>query len=110
MGSNPAFPHGSTFPGNWAGADAYSATSAASERFKRSRVGTDATAMSTPETSAASTPEPSWSDRYGDKHRWLRFVAFPAGLAAPQKVRVYQRAGHFLLNWWDPGEKKNRSE
>ena len=23
---------------------------------------------------------------------------------------MYQRADHFLLNWWDPGEKKNRSE
>lgn len=66
--------------------------------------------MSTPETPAAATPEPSWSDRYGTKHRWHRFVAFPAGLTPPQKVRVYQRADHFLLNWWDPGEKKNRSE
>jgi integrase len=64
--------------------------------------------MSAPETHA--TPKPSWSDRYGDTHRWCRFLDFPAGLTPPQKVRVYQRAGHFLLNWWDPGEKKNRSE
>ena len=52
----------------------------------------------------------AWRERYGDKHRWRRFVAFPAGIAPPRKVRVYQRAGHFLLNWWDPGEKQNRSE
>lgn len=67
--------------------------------------------MSTPgETRTAQVLEPSWSERYGDKHRWHRFVAFPVGLAQPRKVRVYQRAGHFLLNFWDPGEKKNRSE
>lgn len=66
--------------------------------------------MSAPETHATPQPEPSWSDRYGDTHRWRRFLDFPAGLTPPQKVRVYQRAGRFLLNWWDPGEKKNRSE
>src|SRR5262245_27239120 len=51
-----------------------------------------------------------WRERYGEKHRWRRFVAFPAGLSRPRKVRVYHRADHFLLNYWDPGEKKNRSE
>jgi hypothetical protein len=66
--------------------------------------------MSIPDAPTTPTPEPSWSDRYGTRHRWRRFVAFPAGLAAPLKVRVYQRADHFLLNWWDPGEKKNQSE
>ncbi len=67
--------------------------------------------MSIPdETPATGASDPSWSDRYGDTHRWRRFVAFPAGIAPPQKVRVYQRAGHFLLNWWDPGEKRNLSE
>lgn len=73
-------------------------------------MGTDATAMSTPEKPTVPTSEPSWSDRYGAKHRWRPFVSFPAGLGAPKKVRLYQRAAHFLLNWWDPGEKKNRSE
>ena len=73
-------------------------------------MGTDAPVMSTPETPKAPTSEPSWSDRYGARHRWRRFVAFPAVIAATKNVRGYQRAGHFLLNWWDPGEKKNRSE
>jgi len=67
---------------------------------------------------APETPEPTnptaapavWRERYGDKHRWRRFVAFPAGIAPPRKVRVYQRGSHFLLNWWDPGAKKNLSE
>ena len=51
-----------------------------------------------------------WRERYGQKHRWRRFVAFPAGITPPRKVRVYQRASHFLLNWWDPGERKSLSE
>jgi hypothetical protein len=51
-----------------------------------------------------------WTERYGTKHRWSRLADFPAGMVPPKKVRVYQRAGHFLLNWWDPGEKKNLSE
>ena len=67
--------------------------------------------MSTPgETPATGASDPSWSDRYGDTHRWRRFVAFPAGIAPPRKVRVYARGSHYLLNWWDPGEKENRSE
>lgn len=60
--------------------------------------------------SGVEVSEQSWSARYGGKHRWRRFLAFPTGLTAPRKVRIYQRAGHFLLNYWDPGEKKNQSE
>lgn len=52
----------------------------------------------------------SWVERYGATHRWARFTAFPVGIVPPQKVRVYRRADHFLLNWWDPAEKKNLSE
>ncbi len=66
--------------------------------------------MSSTDTPAVPAPKPAWSDRYGAAHRWRRFTAFPAGLAPPRTVRVYQRADHFLLNWWDPGEKRNRSE
>ncbi len=69
--------------------------------------------MDAPEPPEPTTPAAAptgWRERYGDKHRWRRFVAFPAGIAPPRKVRVYQRAGHFLLNWWDPGAKKTLSE
>ncbi len=66
--------------------------------------------MSTPDAPDRLALKPSWTDRYGAAHRWRRFTAFPAGLAPPRTVRVYQRADHFLLNWWDPGEKRNRSE
>jgi hypothetical protein len=55
-------------------------------------------------------PSPSWVTRYGDRHRWARLDVWPAGLAPPRKVRVYRRAEHFLLNWWDPGTGKNQSE
>ena len=63
-----------------------------------------------PEPTNPATAPTGWRERYGDKHRWRRFVAFPVGIAPPSKVRVYQRAGHFLLNWWDPCAKKNLSE
>jgi integrase len=33
----------------------------------------------------------------------------PAGVAAPKKVRIYERSGHFLLQWWDPTHKKTLS-
>lgn len=52
----------------------------------------------------------SWNERYGDKHRWRRFQNWLPGLAPPVKVRLYERAGHYILNWWDPAAKKNLSE
>jgi len=63
-----------------------------------------------PETPDRPVKLTGWRERYGNKHRWRRFNAFPPGIVAPRKVRVYQRDNHFLLNWWDPGEKKNLSE
>ena len=48
--------------------------------------------------------------RYGARHRWTRLDTFPPGMTPPRKVRVYHRADHFLLNWWDPGQGKNLSE
>ena len=52
----------------------------------------------------------SWNERYGERHRWERVTDFPAGIIPPKKVRLYRRADHYLLNWWDPQEKKNLSE
>jgi hypothetical protein len=52
----------------------------------------------------------SWTERYGATHQWKRVNDFPAGIERPRKVRLYQRAGHYLLNWWDPEQKKNLSE
>ena len=52
----------------------------------------------------------SWAERYGAKHRWTRLMDFPSGIEPPKKVRLYRRADHYLLNWWDPGEGKNLSE
>jgi hypothetical protein len=52
----------------------------------------------------------SWSARYGAKHRWVRLIELPAGLAPPKRVRVYKRADHFLLNWWDPRAGKSLYE
>jgi hypothetical protein len=52
----------------------------------------------------------TWTDRYGAKHRWVRLTDLPAGLDPPKKVRVYARAGRYVLNWWDPRAAKNLSE
>lgn len=52
----------------------------------------------------------SWSNRYGEKHRWRRLVDLPAGIAIPKKIRIYQRATHYLLQWWEPSAKSNLTE
>lgn len=56
-------------------------------------------------TQGASTT--SWSSKYGQRHRLRWITEFPAGITPPSKVRIYARNGHFLIQWWDPGEKTN---
>ena len=55
-------------------------------------------------------PESVWVERYAAKHRWQRLTDFPVGLQAPVKVRIYRRSNHFILQWWDPGAKRNLAE
>src|SRR5437868_2951870 len=62
---------------------------------------------------AASPPNTTpltWSERYGQKHKlcWIR--AFPPGIVPPKRVRIYQRSGHYVLQWWDPAAKGNLSD
>lgn len=52
----------------------------------------------------------SWSERYGERHRLVWIKDFPAGIAGPRKVRIYRRAGHFILQWWDKAAKSNLNE
>src|SRR4051812_1246628 len=52
----------------------------------------------------------AWSARYGDKHALRRVTTFPTGIIAPVKVRLYERAGHYVLQWWDPAARANRSD
>src|SRR5262245_19366758 len=52
----------------------------------------------------------SWSQRYGERHRLQRITEFPRGVAAPEKVRLYWRHDHYVLQWWDPGAKTNLSD
>ena len=62
--------------------------------------------MPHPSVPPSAKPRPSsWKSRYGDRHRPRRITDFPAGVAAPQKVRIYQRGDHYLLQWWDPAAK-----
>lgn len=34
----------------------------------------------------------------------------PRGFKAPEKVRVYRRHDHYLLQWWDPGQGRTLNE
>lgn len=52
----------------------------------------------------------AWSARYGERHRLQRIVDFPVGIAAPRKVRIYERAGHYVLQAWDPSLKATLSD
>src|SRR5262245_5105338 len=63
-----------------------------------------------PAEHALPVARPSWSDRYGERHRLYRITEFPAGIVAPRKVRVYWRHDHYLLQWWSPAQGKNVSE
>ncbi len=54
-------------------------------------------------------PATSWTARYGERHRLVRIMDFPAGILAPKKVRIYFRRDHYVLQWWDPGEKATLS-
>jgi hypothetical protein len=52
----------------------------------------------------------AWSARYGAKHRLHRVAVFPAGILPPKRVRIYLRAGHYVLQWWDPAARTNLSD
>jgi hypothetical protein len=51
-----------------------------------------------------------WSQKYGERHALVRVTDFPAGIVAPKRVRLYLRAGHYVLQWWDPAAKATLSD
>lgn len=59
---------------------------------------------------AAGKASPTWSERYGERHRLVRVADFPPGIAGPKKVRIYRRQEHYVLQWWDPAAKANLSD
>lgn len=63
-----------------------------------------------PKMVACTRAEGTWSDRYGERHRQERITDFPRGVRPPQKVRLYWRRDHYILQWWDPGEKRTLSD
>jgi len=62
-----------------------------------------------PPPAAKSAAGPNWATRYGERHRLRRIADLPAEIVLPQRVRLYARRGHYVLQWWDPGGKKNAS-
>lgn len=56
---------------------------------------------------AADVKVPSWSDRFGEKHRLHRVINFPSGIIPPHKIRLYFRNRHYVLQWWDPKARAN---
>ena len=58
-----------------------------------------------PESSAG-----TWSQRYSEKHRLRRITRWPPSIVPPRKVRVYLRADHYVLQWWDPQKRGNLSD
>jgi len=56
------------------------------------------------------TPGTSWSERYGERHQLVRLTTFPAGITPPKKVRIYSRAGHYVLQVWDPSTRQTVSD
>jgi integrase len=58
----------------------------------------------------STTGNESWSQRYGEKHRLEWIKDFPKGITPPKRVRIYGRAEHYVLQWWDPAAKQNLSD
>jgi integrase len=56
------------------------------------------------------TARQNWSSRYGERHKLERITDFPRGVRPPKKVRLYSRTEHFVLQWWDPGQRRTLSD
>ncbi len=59
---------------------------------------------------ADGTDASAWGQSYSVRHRPIRVTELPAGIEPPKKVRIYQRAEHYLLQWWDRTQKKTLSQ
>ncbi len=56
------------------------------------------------------TKTSNWAKQYSARHAPVRVTAFPRGITPPNKVRIYQRADHYLLQWWDPSAGKTLND
>lgn len=56
------------------------------------------------------TGDSRWIDRYSLRHKLTRITEFPGGVKPPQKVRIYSRGDHYLLQFWDPHQKKTLNQ
>lgn len=58
---------------------------------------------------ATGTVPSTWCMRYANRHRLTRLTQFPASVPPPQKVRIYARREHHVLQFWDPSVRKTLS-
>jgi hypothetical protein len=72
--------------------------------------GPHSTERTPPPAETAGAPPPTWSARYGQRHRLVRVVDFPGGVTPPRKVRIYFRRDHYVLQVWDPRERATLSD
>lgn len=52
----------------------------------------------------------NWKKKYSSRHAPIRVTTFPRGVTPPKRVRIYQRADHYLLQWWDPAAGKTLND
>lgn len=70
----------------------------------------DTESKTAPHMGAKNTMKSAWHKKYAARHRPQRILEFPAGVAAPQRVRVYRRGEYHLLQWWDPEVRKTLND
>jgi integrase len=58
----------------------------------------------------ANTAASDWTQRYGRRHGLVRVRDFPLGIEPPDKVRIYSRADHHILQWWHKAQGRTVSE
>lgn len=66
--------------------------------------------MNSPAEPLISPQRLDWSSRYGQRHQLERILDFPKGIAAPEKIRLYWRRDHYVLQWWDRAERRTLSD
>jgi hypothetical protein len=68
---------------------------------------TASTSIIKPSEQARDSQRSCWCPRYAAKHRFIPLDVAAMGLQPFDRVRVYQRSDYFLVQWWEPQQRKN---